>query len=40
MALEGVLKEGFVTTSLDAVINWTRTGSLWRGNDASWGCPL
>ena len=29
MALEGVLKEGFVTTSLDTVINWTRTGSLW-----------
>ena len=29
MALEGILKEGFVTTSLDTVINWTRTGSLW-----------
>jgi NADH-quinone oxidoreductase B subunit len=29
MSIEGVFKEGFVTTSLDAVINWTRTGSLW-----------
>ena len=29
MSIEGVFREGFVTTSLDAVINWTRTGSLW-----------
>ena len=29
MALEGVLKQGFVTTSADQLINWTRTGSLW-----------
>jgi NADH-quinone oxidoreductase subunit B len=29
MALEGLLKEGFVTTSADKLINWTRTGSLW-----------
>ena len=29
MSIEGVFKEGFVTTSLDTVINWTRTGSLW-----------
>ena len=29
MALEGILKEGFVTTSADKLINWTRTGSLW-----------
>ena len=29
MALEGVLKEGFITTSADQLINWTRTGSLW-----------
>ena len=29
MGIEGVLKEGFVTTSLDAVINWSKTGSLW-----------
>ncbi|HRV78747.1 MAG TPA: NADH-quinone oxidoreductase subunit B, partial [Thauera sp.] len=27
MSIEGVFREGFVTTSLDAVINWTRTGS-------------
>ena len=29
MGIEGVLKEGFVTTSVDAVINWSKTGSLW-----------
>ncbi|MDR2031617.1 MAG: NADH-quinone oxidoreductase subunit B, partial [Azoarcus sp.] len=29
MSIEGVFREGFVTTSLDTVINWTRTGSLW-----------
>ena len=29
MSLDGVLKEGFVTTSLDTVINWSKTGSLW-----------
>ena len=29
MSIEGVLQEGFVTTSLDKLINWTRTGSLW-----------
>ena len=29
MSIEGVFQEGFVTTSLDTVINWTRTGSLW-----------
>ena len=29
MSIEGVMQEGFVTTSLDTVINWTRTGSLW-----------
>ena len=29
MGIEGVLKEGFVTTSLDSVINWSKTGSLW-----------
>ena len=29
MAIEGVLKEGFVTTSVDTVINWAKTGSLW-----------
>ena len=25
----GLSRQGFVTTSLDTVINWTRTGSLW-----------
>ena len=44
MAIEGVLEKGFVTTSLDSVINWARNGSMWpmslrpcllrRGNDA------
>ena len=29
MAIEGVLEKGFVTTTLDSVINWTRTGSMW-----------
>ena len=29
MSLDGALKEGFVTTSLDKVINWSKTGSLW-----------
>ena len=29
MGVEGLLKEGFVTTSADKLINWARTGSLW-----------
>ena len=29
MAIEGLLNEGFVTTTADKLINWTRTGSLW-----------
>ncbi len=29
MGIEGVLKEGIVTTSLDSLINWARTGSMW-----------
>src|SRR5437870_7946207 len=29
MSIEGVFEEGFATTSLDKLINWTRTGSLW-----------
>ena len=29
MGIEGVMKEGFVTTSLDTLINWSKTGSLW-----------
>jgi NADH-quinone oxidoreductase subunit B len=27
--IEGVLKEGFITTSYDSVVNWAKTGSLW-----------
>ena len=27
--IEGVMKEGFVTTSYDSVVNWAKTGSLW-----------
>jgi NADH-quinone oxidoreductase subunit B len=27
MAIEGVFKEGFVTTSYDSVVNWAKTGS-------------
>ncbi len=29
MSIEGVLEKGFVTTSLDKIINWGRTGSMW-----------
>ena len=29
MGIEGVMKEGFVTTSADKLINWSKTGSLW-----------
>ena len=29
MGVEGILEKGFVTTTADKVINWTRTGSLW-----------
>ena len=29
MSIDGVLHEGFITTSADVVINWVRTGSLW-----------
>ena len=29
MSIEGHLNEGFITTSMDTVINWTRTGSMW-----------
>ena len=27
--IEGILKEGFVTTSYDSVVNWAKTGSVW-----------
>ena len=27
--IEGVLKEGFITTTDDTVMNWAKTGSLW-----------
>ena len=29
MGVEGLLKEGYVTTTADALINWARTGSMW-----------
>ena len=29
MSIEGVFKEGFITTSYDSVVNWAKTGSLW-----------
>ena len=29
MPIEGILEKGFVTTSLDALINWARNGSMW-----------
>ena len=29
MAIEGVLQEGFVTTTADKLINYMRTGDLW-----------
>ena len=29
MSIEGVLEKGMITTSLDTLINYTRTGSLW-----------
>src|SRR3970282_2314209 len=29
MSIEGILEKGFVTTTLDTIINYTRTGSLW-----------
>ena len=29
MAIDGILKEGLVTTTVDSVINWAKTGSLW-----------
>ncbi|MDH4284248.1 MAG: NADH-quinone oxidoreductase subunit B [Gallionellaceae bacterium] len=29
MSTEGVLEKGFVVTTVDTVINYTRTGSLW-----------
>ena len=35
MAIEGVLEKGFVTTSLDSVINWCRNGSMWPMSSAS-----
>jgi hypothetical protein len=29
MSIEGVFKEGFVTTSSDSMVNWAKTDSLW-----------
>jgi len=30
MAIDGILKEGFITTSADKFINWAKTGSIGR----------
>ncbi|MBQ9723945.1 MAG: NADH-quinone oxidoreductase subunit B, partial [Neisseriaceae bacterium] len=29
MGIDGLLKEGFITTQADKVLNYVRTGSLW-----------
>ena len=29
MSIEGVFKQGFITTSYDAVANWARSDSIW-----------
>ena len=29
MGIEGVLNEGFVTTNVDKLVNWSKTGSMW-----------
>jgi NADH-quinone oxidoreductase subunit B len=29
MATEGILDKGLVTTTVDTVVNWAKTGSLW-----------
>lgn len=29
MGIEGILKQSVVTTTLDSVFNWARTGSMW-----------
>ena len=29
MGIEGLMQEGFVTTQLDKLFNWARTGSMW-----------
>ena len=29
MGVEGLPQQGFVTTTVDELVNWTRTGSMW-----------
>ena len=29
MGIDGILQEGFVTTTADKLINYVRTGSMW-----------
>ena len=29
MAIDGLQKQGFVTTSVDKILNWARSGSMW-----------
>jgi NADH-quinone oxidoreductase subunit B len=40
MAIEGVLNEGFVTTTADKLINWARTGSMWPMTFGLAGCAV
>ena len=38
--IEGVMKEGFVTTSFAAVVNWAMTGSIWPLTFVLAGCAV
>ena len=29
MPIEGIMNQGFVTTNLDKLVNWARTGAMW-----------
>jgi NADH-quinone oxidoreductase subunit B len=29
MGVTGIEKQGFLTTTLESIVNWARTGSLW-----------
>ena len=40
MSIEGVFKQGFITTSYDAVANWANSGSLWPMTFGLAGCAV